>query len=290
MSESMIDATMAALAKEATLQGIHLAGGEPTLDWKRLVYAIRSARRHGVAIDCLETNASWCDDQRTAHEGFSRLREAGLDAVLISASLLHNEFIPLAKTKTAIHAATEVFGSRGVTVWTSEVLDRMELRLDPTRTHAIGESMELLGLDSGGGDLWRLHDYLTPGGRAVEQLAHGLPRREAESFQDDACRRTLENTTHFHVDPFGNLFTGHCPGISVANVGDLHPAINTATHPVYCQLAEGGPVWLWRGLAENFVPDPRGYVSKCQLCLEIRKHLRATGRYDELRPDEYYRE
>ncbi|HLA83639.1 MAG TPA: radical SAM protein [Thermoguttaceae bacterium] len=291
MPESMIDATMAALAKETTLHGIHLAGGEATLDWKRLVYAIRSARRHGIAIDCLETNGSWCDDERTAHEGFSRLHEAGLRSVLISVSLFHNEFIPLAKTKTAIRAATEIFGRRGVTVWTLDVLERMNAaKLDEQRTHSLDESSRLLELSWGREALWRLHGYLTPGGRAVEQLAEGLPTWPAESFEGDACGRILENTTHFHIDPLGNLFTGHCPGISVANVGDLHPAIDSTKHAIYCQLAEGGPVWLWRGLAPEFEPDPRGYVSKCHLCLDLRKHLRSTGRYEELRPDEFYRE
>ena len=290
MSESMIDATMAALAKEATLHGIHLAGGEATLDWKRLIYAIRSARRHNIAIDYLETNASWCNDQQAADEGFSRLYEAGLRAVLISASLFHNEFIPLAKTKTAIRAAIKVFGHRGVIVWTPEVLDQMDHRLDEHRTYSLDESTELLGLGTGHEGLWRLHAYLTPGGRAVEELTEGLPARPAESFEGDSCGRTLQNTTHFHIDPRGNLFTGSCPGLSVANVGDLHPTIDAAKCPVYCQLAEGGPVWLWRGLAPDFEPDPKGYVSKCHLCLDVRKHLHATGRFAELRPDEYYQD
>jgi hypothetical protein len=290
MSEELIDATMAALAAEPALHGIHIAGGEPTLNWSRLLYAIRAARRAGVAIDYLETNAAWCDDEQTAREGFSRLREAGLRTVLISASLFHNEFIPLAKTKVAIRTAANVLGSRGVIVWTPDVLSRMECGLDHTRTHTLAESARLLGLDPFKGDLWRIHDYLNPSGRAVERLADGLPAYAPETFQDDACGRTLQNTTHFHIDPQGNLYTGHCPGITVANVENLHPAIDSARHPVYSQLAEGGPVWLWRGLAPDFQPDPKGYVSKCHLCLAVRKHLRATGRYEELRPDEYYRD
>lgn len=290
MSEALIDATMGALAKEPTLHGIHMAGGEATLNYKRLIYAIRSARRAGISIDYLETNASWCADKQTARDGFTRLREAGLRAVLISVSLFHNEFIPLAKTKTGIRAAVDVFGSQGVVVWTPEVLQQMDAHLDEHRTHSLEESCESLGLDLRQGDVWKMHNYLTPGGRAAERLVDGLLTRPAESFQGDACGRVLENTTHFHIDPFGNLYTGRCPGISVADVGDLHPTISTTKHPVYCQLAEGGPVWLWRGLAPDFVPNPKGYVSKCHLCLDVRKHLRANGQYEELRPDEYYRE
>jgi hypothetical protein len=31
-----------------------------------------------------------------------------------------------------------------------------------------------------------------------------------------------------------------------------------------------------------------GYVSKCHLCLDIRKYLASNGDYDELKPREFY--
>jgi len=31
-----------------------------------------------------------------------------------------------------------------------------------------------------------------------------------------------------------------------------------------------------------------GYVSKCHLCLDIRKHIAANGIFEELRPKEFY--
>jgi hypothetical protein len=290
MPEKMIDTTMDALARERALQGIHLAGGEATLNWERLLYAIRSARSRGVPLDYLETNASWCLDEKTTRNGLAQLREAGLDAVLISVSLFHNEFIPLARTKRAIRVALEVFGRRGVIVWTPDVLERMDQALDDDRTYSLAESSHCLRLDPAQGSLWRFHGYVRPAGRAAEELAEGLPTQPAESFENDSCKRMLEDTTHFHIDPFGNLYTGGCPGITVADVDDLHPSIHAEQHPVYSQLAEGGPVWLWRGLAPEFEPDPKGYISKCHLCLDVRKHLRRTGRHAELRPDEYYQE
>jgi len=126
MPEELVDRTFAALAEEHRLHGVHLAGGEATLHWERIEYALDSARRHGVAIDYLETNVGWCDDIETARAGFRRLNRAGLDAVLISASLFHNEFTPLAKTKAGILAALEVFGAGGVIVWTPDVLRLMD--------------------------------------------------------------------------------------------------------------------------------------------------------------------
>ncbi len=287
MSEAMIDRTFAALAREPSLHGVHLAGGEATLNWDRLEYAIRSAGGHGVAVDYLETNVAWCDDLETARDGFERLRRVGLRAVLISASLFHNEFTPLERTKAGIRAAQDVFGRHGVIVWTSEVLQLME-GLDATKTHPLKRSCELLGLEPQRGDVWRVHNYLTPGGRTTEKLAEGVERRSAEEFAGQSCRQTLESTSHFHVDPYGSLFTGHCPGISVADIDDLHPQLTEQSVPVYTCLLRGGPHAMWRELAEDFEPDPLGYISCCHLCLDLRQHLRRSRKYGELRPDDFY--
>lgn len=287
MPEEVIDRTFAALARERNLHGIHLAGGEATLDWERLEYAIRSAARHDVNVDYLETNVSWCEDYQAAREGFERLERAGLNAVLISASLFHNEFTPLEKTKAGIRAAQEVFGRYNVIVWTPEVLQLME-RLDASKTHSLRRSCELLGLDPRQGALWRIHNYLTPGGRTTEKLTEGVARQPAEAFAGQSCRATLESTGHFHIDPYGNLFTGHCPGISAASIDDFHPEMNEESAPVYTCLLAGGPHRVWQELAQDFEPDPEGYISRCHLCLDLRLHLRDRDCYKELRPDDFY--
>lgn len=287
MTEERIDETFAALAAEPSLYGVHIAGGEATLDWDRLLYAIDSAKRHGVEIDYLETNAYWCKDEATATEGFTRLRQAGLRAVLISASLFHNEFTPLRQTRAAIKVARKIFGRGGVLVWTEDVLSMMERYLDDDKTHPLRISCEQIGLSPS--DIWMVHNYLTPGGRAAEKLADGCRRVSPDRFTGDECAQTLRGTQHFHIDPAGNLFTGKCPGISVASVDDLHPEIDADRFPVYWTLAAEGPTGAWRRCSPDFTPDPKGYISKCHFCLELRKHLREIGEYEELRPDEFYR-
>jgi hypothetical protein len=279
---------MAALAKESILYGIHFAGGEATLDWPRLEYAIRSARRHGVPVDYLETNASWCENATAAREGFLALKEAGLNGVLISASLFHLEFTPLERTNTAIAAAREVFGPGGVLVWTQEVLDRMNRHLDPDRTYPLSESCRRIGIDAAGFDLWRLHSYVRPGGRAAECLSAGLPRKRADDFQGASCASVLESTHHFHIDPQGRLYTGHCPGISVASIEQLHPILTEKETPVFWSLLQGGPYRLWKEKAGEFEPDEEGYAGKCHFCLELRKYLYNREAPPELRSEAYY--
>lgn len=286
MSEAMIDRVFAMLAREPALGGMHLAGGEATMNMDRLLYALGSACDHGVRIDYLETNAGWCESLQAGRERFGQLRDAGLDAVLISASLFHNEFIPLARTENAIAAATETFGRGGVIVWTPNVLQQMRAHLDPERTHTLRESCDSMGLTMA--DVWGLHSYLTPNGRAAEALSEGLRRRPADAFAGDACAATLPRTSHFHITPGGLLYTGLCPGIVIGSVDEPHREYTAEEVPLYDTLCTEGPVGLMDRAGEVFTPDERGYVSKCHLCQEVRKALYATGAYAELRPAEFY--
>ena len=288
MPRDRIDRTMQALAEERTLLGIHFAGGEATLHWSRLEYALDSARRHGVPVDYLETNAGWCDDFETARDGFLSLQKAGLDGVLISASLFHLEYTPLEKTNAAIAAAREVFGRGGVMVWTPDVLEIMNRNLEPDGTYPLAESCRRIGISARGTDLWRMHSYVRPGGRAAERLSSGLPHSPPTEFRHDDCAGVLGSTQHFHVDPSGNLYTGHCPGISVASIENLHPQVTAQDAPAFWCLLEGGPYLLWRELAPEFEPTAEGYVGKCHFCLEVRKHLFAQGNHGELRDGAYY--
>jgi len=285
-NEKMIDRTMSALSKERSLSGIHFGGGESSLFFDRLLYAIRSAVKHGVRIDYLETNGGWCVDDQTAENGFKRLRDAGLPGVLISASLFHLEFIPLNVTKMAIRAAHKIFG--GAFVWTDEVLRLMERLPDHDRKYPIQESCRLLGIDPADGSLWQIHSYLNPCGRAARRLSEGLRRHPVEKFSGDACVQTFRQTSHFHIDPHGNLFT-RCPGISVANVDNLHPAVDESAAPFFTALCEGGPVAAWHRHAPEFQPDAAGYIGKCHFCLELRQYLFERNTFAELRPAEMYR-
>ena len=278
---------MTALSKERSLDGIHFGGGESMLDFDRLLYAVRSAARHGVRMDYLETNARWCKDEVIATERFQQLRDAGLPGVLISASLFHLEFVPVQRMLNAINAANQVFG--GAFVWTPEVL-RLMSRLERDRTYPLKESCRLLGINRENGDLWRLHSYLNPSGRAAKQLADGLPRYVPEHFAGESCGKALAETSHFHIDLHGKLFTGHCPGISVATVDDLHPTVTMQTAPVFMSLCTGGPLAVWKMFAPEWTPDQNGYIGKCHFCLDLRKQLFVTQRHPEIGPTELYRD
>ncbi len=285
MSDATMDKVFSSMSSEQQLRGVHLAGGEATLNMPVLKKALKYAQKHNVPVDYLETNCGWCDSFETGLNTFTELKDAGLEAVLISASLFHNEFIPFCRTRDGIEAALHVFEGR-VIIWTQEIFSQLS-RLDHNRTHTLPESMKILDLDYNG--VWKMHSYLTPAGRAAETLTEGLRKYPAENFRGDNCRSCLGSTGHFHIDPHGNLYTGHCPGLSIANVNeDLHPSVqNMYKHKLYRILQEKGPVGL-QEICPEFRADKNGYIHKCHLCLELRKELFRLNKYAELTPPEYY--
>lgn len=287
MDKQTLERTFQALAKEEHLDGIHLAGGEAMLNFPLLLDAIQSARGMGIKLDYLETNAAWALTEESAREKFRLLREAGLPAVLISATPFHNEFIPFERTRNAISAARDVFG-HGVIVWLDS-LARALARLDPTTCHSLEDFLDACPEASSPEDLRRMFP-LTPGGRVVEELRDCYQARPAEAYRDSPCRSELSGVSHFHIDPQGCLFTGLCPGITAGDIEDFHPDITPESHPITTCLVTQGPLGLMDrfGLREGFSPREEGYVSKCDLCLHLRKHLRSRGEWPELRSDGFY--
>ena len=290
MEDGMLDLILDTLAGERRLIDVHLSGGEATLNPDLLECAIRKTLERNIRLSYLETNASFAHTVDGATKLLARLKKAGLQAVLVSVSPYHNERIPLRHTLNCLQAATEVFGEDGVFPWLGHFIP-MLARLDPETPHSLEEFLDANGLVSGR-DLLRLFP-LTPGGRVPEALRGFFEPVPAEHFRHGHCLDILTGVDHFHIDPDGNLFTGHCPGIVSATVPDLHHEKTMRQDPVFTGLALGGPCSLMDIAVEKygFVPDPEGYVSPCDLCFRVRFHLaeRDPGSWPELGPAIFYR-
>ena len=86
---------------------------------------------------------------------------------------------------------------------------------------------------------------------------------------------------------------GYCGGISL---GDWHyldrlvaEGIDLEKHPVLKFLILGDMRGLYK-LAEDFGYEEsgEGYCSKCDLCLDLRRHLVSEADFQELSPREFY--
>jgi hypothetical protein len=277
-----------ALLGEPRLGAVHLAGGEPTLRMDLLVDLIRLAVEMGIRLSYVETNASWCETPEAALSGMERMKEAGLEAILISVSPFHNEFVPFRNTRHGAEAAARVFGEGRTILYLPhmyEILDRMP----GDGRHRLDEFLSLAGLANRPDALPALYGVI-PNGRAVTALRNAYTARPASAYRTRRCAGDLSSTLHFHIDPYGHLFTGLCAGLAPATVDNLHPEITAQTHPVFAMLAAEGPWGLMKMAEERhgYEEQDRGYVSPCDLCLDVRGALHETGEYAELRPSAFY--
>jgi hypothetical protein len=270
---------------------VHFTGGEPFLHYDLLLEGVRMAAELGIPR-YVETSASWCIDYTEAVERFQALRDAGLQAVLISCSPFHAEKIPPARTLRALRAALKVFGEDRVTVYLPEYLELIQL-FDVDRPTQISEYLERFGQEATHRFLWQGYGIIS-GGRSGYELGHLVPRSPAQSFAEDDCRLDLLYAHHSHFDLYGNFISGFCGGLTVGDWHDLPQLLEEfrAGHypPLVEVLVERGPYGLC-ALAEErygYRQLPEGYAGKCHLCVDVRRHLLNSGQFEELRPAGFY--
>ena len=86
---------------------------------------------------------------------------------------------------------------------------------------------------------------------------------------------------------------GFCGGISLGNWLHLDEllenGINLKEYPVLKYLVSSDMEGLFNFAADySYTESGQGYTSKCDLCLDIRKHLVSKSSFKELKPDEFY--
>ncbi len=270
---------------------VHFTGGEPFLHFPLLLEGARLAAELGITA-YVETSASWCTDEREAIESFAALRQAGLQAVLISCSPFHAERIPPARTLRAVRTALEVFGTGGVIVYLPDFLEIVQL-FDVERPTPLSRYEEKFGAEGARRILW--HGYgIISGGRSGYQLGHLVPRHSATAFAERDCTTDILHAHHSHFDLYGNFISGFCGGLTIGDWHDLPRVLadsRAGSYPPLIEvLIERGPYGLFEMAGErySYEPLPEGYVGKCHLCVDVRRHLVETGDFAELRPQGFY--
>lgn len=275
------------------VRGVHLAGGEAFLSFPLLLEAVGVAKRLRVPIDYVETNGHWFTTRDDAVDKLRALKAAGLNCIMVSASPQHAEYIPFSKTLGAIEACREVFGSSGMFVWLPEFMRELAgMGLEGTLpwddyARTFGEQRARQAATYGG--------QLVPGGRAGFRQAGLLDTRPAADWFGEDCEDELLHSSHGHYDLYGNILPSSCSGLTLGDAHDL-PALcrdfTLDTRPIMRELVERGVAGLYE-LAEaewGYEPLP-GYAGKCHLCMDIRRHIVASGGdFQELAPRMLYEE
>ena len=265
--------------------GLHFTGGEPFLNFELLLKAVEMAHKLGIPSTFVETNCFWCIDEETAREKLTQLKDAGLKGILISVNPFILEQIPFERTQRAIKVSEKIFG-RNLMVYQEIYYNHFQrLGLESTLNFE-----EYLKIDPGS----LSYAELIPMGRASYKLGHIYKKYAAKHFFRESCREELTRNWHIHIDNYCNYMSGYCGGISLGDARDLNSiyseGINLEEHPVLDALATSLERLYEFGVKEfDYKGQSEGYVSKCHLCVDIRKHItQETDKFKELNPKEFY--
>jgi len=266
--------------------GLHFTGGEPFLNFELLLKAVEIADELEIPSTFVETNCYWCSNDKVTRERLNLLRGGGLKGVLISVNPFYAEYVPFERTERCIKTSGEVFGAN-VMVYQLEYYHRfkqlgirerisLEDYLGLTRKEDLRERVELFLM-----------------GRAAHRLKEFYPAYPAHTFFKEPCRPPFLRDWHNHFDNYGNVMPGYCGGISLGHWRNLDRLISEGieleTHPVLGFLiAEdlGGLFHFAEDLGYGEAQE--GYLSKCDLCLDLRKYLVSRKDFEELSPGEFY--
>lgn len=268
------------------IYSIHIGGGEPFLNIPSLIQVVKTAAQEGITIEYIETNSSWYRDEKSGIRVLKELKDCGIDTLLISISPFHNEYIPFYKVKGVINACKKA----GISIfpWLSEFYSDIDAFNDD-KPHKLEEYLEHYGANYLKEVNYRFG--LTMRGRALKTYKNIYKHTPLEKILENngGCKE-LEQTTHFHIDLYGNYIPGLCSGLAI-DYRDLGEIIDKDKYPIITTLYTKGIRGLHDIAVEKFGFHPENeYLSKCHLCFEIRKFLvtKTKSFYNDLAPQEYY--
>ena len=267
-------------------RSVHIGGGEPFLNPDGLVNLIKIIISSGLRVDYIETNAAWVtDDDDHIRKILSNVTHAGGECIMVSADPFHVAFIPFWKPERLIRLLRET-GAQYF-IWQERYLSLLR-KLDPVKTYESDDLQRMFGYDVAG---QCAREYgMGFNGRALN-LLRKYGKRKPIAMLLEPCPE-LRNASHFHVDFLGRYIPPGCTGMGIL-IEDVGKELDPKKYPVVSRLFEGGvSALLEYARKSGYVPDPGGYVSKCELCFAIRKHLIAQDRqaYPDLTPDSFYRQ
>jgi hypothetical protein len=264
--------------------GIHFTGGEPFLNFDRLLELVALAGKYKIPSMFVETNCFWCTDDKTTKQKLTQLKKNGLDGILISVNPFILEWVPFERTVRAVRISQNVF-QRNVIVY-QDFFYHLFKRFEITETLPFEEFMHRAP------DSFHYVELL-PMGRAAYALSHLHRTYPARAFFGASCREELTREWHVHIDNYCNYLPGYCAGTTLGDARKLDgllQGIELKQYPLlYAMVTDLKN--LYDLATEDFAYHEldAGYVSKCHLCLDIRKHItEKTDEFEELQPHAFY--
>jgi hypothetical protein len=258
-------------AKVTDLESFMVFGGEPMLYPARAIAIFKKAQQFNVPRIDMLTNGVWGRDKERAEKLAKRLKNAGLNNLGISVDAFHLEYIPLEFPRNAAQASLAA-GIEKVT-WNVAVIESLgdANHYDMMTAHVLKE-LEPLGIEA------HIHKVVAAG-RALQTI----PQYFQKTRLDGPCEgetpmeNTLTNPQCLTIEPSGSVDV--CWHLSIGNAREtplsrIISEYDWRRNPLIKTVVEEGPVGILerqKQLVGRF--DKNEYISKCHLCVEVRKHL-----------------
>ena len=266
--------------------GLHFTGGEPFLNFNLLLRAVEVAHKLGIPSTFVETNCYWCINDEITRKKLKLLKEKGLKGILISVNPFYLEYVPFERTERGIRISQEVFGEN-VMVYQLEYYFQFK-KLNIRKKIKLKDYLKLIT-----NEVLAKNVELFLMGRAAFKLKDLYPKYPSDYFFTQPCSPPFIRNWHNHFDNYGNYIPGYCAGISLGNSQNLDrllkEGVDLNKHPVLKFLINQDFMGLFKFAKDyGYQELQEGYVSKCHLCLDIRKYLVAKKEFEELKPKEFY--
>ncbi len=264
--------------------GLHFTGGEPFLNYDLLLDAVKIADELKIPSTFVETNCFWCIDDEQVDEKLTALKQAGLKGILISVNPFILEQVPFERIERAVRISEKIFGDN--TMIYQDIYYNQFRRMGLKNTLDFDQYLKE--------NAWTLHySELLPMGRACYKLNRLFAKHPAKAFFNESCLSELSRNWHVHIDNYFNYMTGYCGGISLGDardLGSLMKGIDLQDKPILRALVSSIKNLYEFAVKEfNYKEREEGYISKCHLCIDIRRHIvQQTDEFKELQPRELY--
>lgn len=267
-------------------QGLHFTGGEPFLNYDLLLKAVEIASEYNIPSTFVETNCFWCTSDEITREKLVNLQKAGLKGIMISVNPFYAEYIPFERTEKCIRISREVFGEN-VMIYQLEYYRQFK-QLGIKKKISLEDYYKLTKSNNLAG---RVEMFLM--GRTNYSLRNFYPHYPCQVFFNQPCITPVFRNWHNHFDNYGNIMAGFCGGISLGSWRDINRLINEGIDlkdkPVLRFLISEDIEGIYNFAKDfGFQENPDGYISKCDLCFNIRRFLLDKEKFDELSPNEFY--
>jgi len=275
--------------------GLHFTGGEPFLNFDLLLELVKLAHELEIPSLFVETNCFWCTNDEITEKNLYRLKEAGLNGILISANPFIVEQIPFERIDRAVRISRRIFGENAL-IYQDLFYNQLKM-IGLNGTLSFEEYLSIMrGRDPMGLYAGLSYPSMLLMGRLPYRIGYLYRKYPAKQFFSESCLKELTRNWHVHIDNYCNYITGYCAGISLGDARNLEmmcqDGIKLEENPIIEKLiSPGGVGRLFKYASEEYGYREReeGYISKCHLCLDIRRHLvEQTDEFKELKPREFY--